>query len=72
MRASLTKRLLIRGFIVYDFAEEAEAFHREMGAWVRSGEVRYREDVVDGIENAPPRVHGASSRAGTSASSSSA
>ena len=53
MRASLTKRLLIRGFIVYDFAEEADAFHRDMGGWVRSGEVRYREDVVEGIENAP-------------------
>ena len=53
MRASLTKRLLIRGFIVYDFADEAEAFDRDMGGWVRSGRVRYREDVVEGIENAP-------------------
>ena len=53
MRASLTKRLLIRGFIVYDFAEDADAFHSDMGEWVRSGRIRYREDVVDGIENAP-------------------
>ena len=53
MRASLTKRLLIRGFIVYDFADEADAFHTEMGEWVRGGRVRYREDVVEGIENAP-------------------
>ena len=58
MRASLTKRLLIRGFIVYDFAEEAEAFHTEMGEWVRSGEIRYREDVVEGIENAPQAFMG--------------
>ena len=53
MRASLTKRLLIRGFIVYDFADGAEAFHTEMGEWVWSGRVRYREDVVEGIESAP-------------------
>ena len=53
MRASLTKRLLIRGFIVYDFAEEADAFHADVGEWVRSGQIRYREDVVEGIENAP-------------------
>ena len=58
MRASLTKRLLIRGFIVYDFADESEAFHAEMGEWVRSGEVRYREDVVEGIENAPQAFMG--------------
>ena len=53
MRASLTRRILIRGFIVYDFADETDAFHADMGEWVRSGEVRYREDVVDGIESAP-------------------
>ena len=53
MRATLTGRILIRGFIVYDFAEEAETFHTEMGEWVRSGKVRYREDLVEGIENAP-------------------
>ena len=53
MRASLTKRLLIRGFIVYDFASEADAFHSDVNAWVRSGEIRYREDIVEGIESAP-------------------
>ena len=58
MRASLTRRLLIRGFIVYDFADDADAFHADMSEWVRSGEVRYREDVVDGIENAPEAFMG--------------
>ena len=53
MRASLTRRLLIRGFIVYDFADDVQSFHAEMGEWVRSGRIRYREDVVEGIENAP-------------------
>ena len=58
LRASLTRRILLRGFIVYDFADEAEEFHAEMGAWVRSGEVRYREDVVEGLENAPRAFRG--------------
>ena len=53
MRASLTKRLLIRGFIVYDFSDGADEFHAEMSDWVRSGRIRYREDIVEGIENAP-------------------
>jgi hypothetical protein len=53
MRAVLTRRLTFRGFIVWDFAEQEEAFHRDMEAWVRDGRVKYREDVVEGLENAP-------------------
>jgi NADPH-dependent curcumin reductase CurA len=49
----LRKRLLLRGFIVTDFAAKHADFQRDMGEWVRSGRVRYREDVVDGLENAP-------------------
>jgi len=53
MRAILTKRLHLRGFIVWDFAAQAEAFRQEVGAWIQEGRVRYREDVVEGLENAP-------------------
>jgi NADPH-dependent curcumin reductase CurA len=53
MRAVLTKRLTLRGFIVGDFAAQARDFARDMGEWVRSGQVRYREDITEGLENAP-------------------
>lgn len=53
MRAVLTKRLKIQGFIVWDFASQIDAFEREVGGWLRDGAVRYREDVVEGLENAP-------------------
>ncbi len=53
MRAVLTKRLTIRGFIVWDFVSQQAEFLREAGAWVASGQVKYREDVVDGLERAP-------------------
>ncbi len=53
MRAVLTKRLNIRGFIVWDFAEQEADFTATMGAWIRDGRVKYREDIVDGLENAP-------------------
>jgi NADPH-dependent curcumin reductase CurA len=53
MRAVLTKRLTIRGFIVTDFAHHRGAFLREMGGWVTSGAVKVREDVTKGLENAP-------------------
>ena len=53
MRAVLTQRLTIRGFIVRDFASQAAEFERDMSQWVREGKVKYREDVVEGLENAP-------------------
>jgi NADPH-dependent curcumin reductase CurA len=51
MRSVLTNRILIRGFIVSDYAAQAPEFYREMGEWVRSGKVKYREDVVEGLPN---------------------
>jgi NADPH-dependent curcumin reductase len=53
MSSVLRKRLTMRGFIVWDFAAKEPDFLREVGDWVRSGRLKYREDVVDGLENAP-------------------
>ncbi|WP_104665106.1 NADP-dependent oxidoreductase [Ensifer adhaerens] len=53
MREVLSRSLLIRGFIQREFADQRPAFYQEMAGWIKSGAVRYREDVVDGIENAP-------------------
>jgi NADPH-dependent curcumin reductase CurA len=52
-RNVLSKRLTIRGFIVWDFKALEEKFRREVGQWVREGRLRYREDVRDGLEQAP-------------------
>jgi NADPH-dependent curcumin reductase len=49
----LRKRLTLRGFLVFDFAAKQADFLREAGDWVRSGRIKYREDIVDGLENAP-------------------
>ena len=53
MFSVLRKRLTLRGFIVSDFAARQSDFLREAGEWVRSGRLKYREDVVEGLENAP-------------------
>ena len=54
MREILSNRLTVRGFINYDFAEQHYAqFLREVGAGLADGRIRYREDFVDGLENAP-------------------
>lgn len=57
-RAILTKRLLLRGFIVSDFADRQADFLRDMSEWVREGKIKYREDVVDGLEKAPRALIG--------------
>jgi NADPH-dependent curcumin reductase CurA len=58
MRAILSKRLHVQGFIVWDFAAQEAEFLREVGGWLREGLVVHREDVVDGLENAPEAFAG--------------
>jgi NADPH-dependent curcumin reductase len=54
MRQILSRSLTLRGFIYYDFAEKHYAdFLREVGAGIADGSIRYREDIVDGLEKAP-------------------
>ncbi|KQU51719.1 NADP-dependent oxidoreductase [Bosea sp. Leaf344] len=58
MRQVLTKSLLIRGFIQREFAAQRPDFEREMAGWIASGAVRYKEDIVTGLENAPEAFMG--------------
>jgi NADPH-dependent curcumin reductase len=47
------KRVRAQGFIVTDFATKYEPAMRQMGEWIKSGKLKYREDVVQGIDKAP-------------------
>ena len=58
MGAILVKRLTFQGFIVSDFAAQKGDFEREMIQWLRADKVRYREDVIDGLENAVAAFQG--------------
>jgi NADPH-dependent curcumin reductase CurA len=58
MRATLTKRLTIRGFIVTDFAARETDFLKDVSTWVRQRRLKYREDVVEGLESAPRALIG--------------
>jgi NADPH-dependent curcumin reductase CurA len=49
----LRQRLTLRGFIVTDFADQASDFYRDMTKWLKEGKIKYREDIVDGLEAAP-------------------
>ena len=54
MRQILNQRILVRGFINYDFANEYYAdFLGDVERWISEGRIKYREEIVDGLENAP-------------------
>ncbi|MFC5143904.1 NADP-dependent oxidoreductase [Streptomyces aureoversilis] len=52
MIAIIGKRLRLQGLIVGDHKALQPQFVQEVGGWVRSGELKYRETVVHGVENA--------------------
>ncbi|MGI4841931.1 MAG: NADP-dependent oxidoreductase [Janthinobacterium lividum] len=49
----LKKSLNIRGFIQREFADLRPAFLQQAQEWVRDGRLRYREDIVEGLDKAP-------------------
>ncbi|MFI7667299.1 NADP-dependent oxidoreductase [Nocardia sp. NPDC049526] len=50
----LTKSLTVRGFMQTEFVREMyKDFLHEMSGWIAEDRVRYREDIVDGLEHAP-------------------
>ena len=53
-RQLLTKRVRIQGFIVFDdYGDRQPEFVSAMAPWVLQGKVKFKEDVVDGLEEAP-------------------
>ena len=52
MKNILIKRLTIRGFIVWDFQNQEEEAINNILNWINEGKIRYREDFVNGLENA--------------------
>jgi NADPH-dependent curcumin reductase CurA len=53
LRPLLVKRAMIRGFIISDHPERMPDSARDCAAWWREGRLKYREDIVDGLEQAP-------------------
>ncbi len=47
------KRAHMEGFIVLDYAAEFAWARKRLTGWIRSGQLRYKEDIQQGLENAP-------------------
>jgi NADPH-dependent curcumin reductase CurA len=55
-RYLLVKRARMQGFIVLDYAERYAEAVQQLAQWVRDGLIRYREDILEGIEQAPGSI----------------
>ena len=56
-RNILMKTLTVTGFLVSDFADQFEECLQTLGQWIAEGKIKYKVDVVEGIENAPDAVN---------------
>ncbi len=53
LRSLLVNRVSLRGFIVSDHMELWPQAHAELSAWYAAGQLKYRETVAQGLDNAP-------------------
>lgn len=58
MRMALTNRITTRGFIVWDYADQYGEALADLSRWIAEGRLKYREDIVDGLERAPEAFRG--------------
>jgi NADPH-dependent curcumin reductase CurA len=58
LRPLLVHRAMMKGFIVSDHYDRFPAFLQEMVPLVREGAIKYREDIVDGLDRAPSALIG--------------
>ena len=53
----LVRRGRMEGFIVFDHLDKAERATADLVRWHREGRLKYRLDVVEGLENAPTAIN---------------
>ncbi|MBW3696048.1 NADP-dependent oxidoreductase [Vibrio sp. T187] len=55
----LIKRIKMQGFIIFDdYAHRYPEFAQQMTQWLAEGKIKYREHLVEGLENAPEAFMG--------------
>ena len=59
MGSLLTKRIKMQGFIIFDdYGDRYPEFFTQMSTWIKEGKIKFKEDIVDGLENAPEAFMG--------------
>lgn len=54
----VVKRLTMQGFIVTDFYDQRDQALTDLQSWVKSGQLKVQEDVINGLENTPQALIG--------------
>ena len=49
----IEKQAKVEGFLVFQYVGQFREAMQQLSAWVDSGQLKYRERIVDGLENAP-------------------
>jgi len=49
----IARQAKVEGFLVQQFADRYDEAYRQLSGWLREKRLKYREDVVEGLENAP-------------------
>lgn len=57
-RHILVARARVQGFLVFDYAPRYGPALEQLGEWVRSGQIKYQEDIIEGFENMPRALIG--------------
>ncbi|MGL6070070.1 NADP-dependent oxidoreductase [Craterilacuibacter sp.] len=53
-RTLLTRRIKMQGFIIFDdYGSRYDEFFKQMSLWLAAGHIKFREDRIEGLENAP-------------------
>ena len=48
----LRKRIRIQGFIIFDdYGSQYPEFNQQMSAWLKAGKIKYKENMVEGLDN---------------------
>ena len=57
-RHLLVARARVQGFLVWDFAPRHQTALKELAGWIACGQLKYREDIIEGFENMPTALIG--------------
>ncbi len=49
----LVKRLTIQGFLIFDYENDYQDFENDMNEWILNKKIKWKETIIEGIENAP-------------------
>jgi NADPH-dependent curcumin reductase CurA len=57
-RKLLINRARMQGILILDFADRFSEGLTDLAGWLKQGRIKYREDIVEGLKNAPAALAG--------------